>query len=46
MWSDTLERPVKVLVTSHVMKWMDKVGGFDSYLLNTPEQKLKSLKAL
>lgn len=28
------------------MKWMDKVGGFDNYILNTPEQKLKSVKAL
>ena len=28
--------------TTHALRWIDKAGGFDRYILHTPERKLAS----
>jgi hypothetical protein len=35
-----------VNVTTYALRWIDKAGGLDAYLLNTTPQKLMSYKAL
>lgn len=41
-YSDILQRQLKLHVTTYVMRWIDKVGGFDNYILHTKEKKLAS----
>ncbi len=42
LWSDILEERVPLRATTSVLRWVDKAGGLDSYLLNTPARKLQS----
>ncbi len=44
LWSDVLQRFVRINVTSRVLRWMDKVGGLDNYLLKTRDDKIDSIK--
>ena len=38
--SDLLQSSFRLQVTTHAMRCIDKAGGFDSYLLFTPQHKL------
>lgn len=42
LWSDILGRPLRIRATTYVLRWIDKVGGLDNYLLQTPDAKLDS----
>eukprot|EP01116_Phalansterium_solitarium_P024211 TRINITY_DN8806_c0_g1_i2.p2 TRINITY_DN8806_c0_g1~~TRINITY_DN8806_c0_g1_i2.p2 ORF type:complete len:253 (-),score=85.41 TRINITY_DN8806_c0_g1_i2:1701-2459(-) len=42
LYSELLEKPVPLRLTTYVLRWVDKVGGLDNYLLATPERKLQS----
>ena len=42
LWSEGLQEAITFNVTTYALKCIDKAGGLDSYLLNTPESKLKS----
>lgn len=44
LWSDILQRFVRINVTTRVLRWMDKVGGLDNYLLKTRDDKIDSIK--
>ena len=33
--SDVLDRTMKINVTTHTMRCIDKAGGFDAYIMNT-----------
>lgn len=33
---------LKLRMTTAAMRWIDKAGGFDSYIYHTPEKKLAS----
>lgn len=33
---------LKLRVTTAAMRWIDKAGGFDSYIYHTPDRKLAS----
>ena len=37
---------VPMQVTAHALKCIDKVGGLDNYVLNTPVAKMMSLKGM
>ena len=42
LWSYTLGRMVGMNVTTSALRWIDKAGGLDNYLLNTKPAKLAS----
>lgn len=42
LWSDILQRPIDINVTTHALRQIDRVGGVDNYLLHTPSVKLAS----
>ena len=42
--SDSLERRVKLRVSTHGLRWVEHVGGLDNWLLKTADTKL-SLRA-
>jgi len=42
LWSDTLNRMVQFNVTASALRWIDKAGGLDNYLLKTSPKKLDS----
>ena len=37
---------VPMQVTAHALKCIDKAGGLDNYVLNTPVAKMMSLKGM
>ena len=41
-WSEVLRRRVRTRVTASVLRTMDKMGGFDEYILRTRPDKLDS----
>eukprot|EP01134_Creolimax_fragrantissima_P000566 CFRG0566T1 len=41
--SEILDKKITLNVTTYVLRWIDKVGGFDNYILKTPKAKLQSL---
>lgn len=41
-----LDRHIRVAVTTHALRCIDKKGGIDEYLLGIPEKKLDSQKAV
>jgi large subunit ribosomal protein L28 len=45
-YSELLNKSLKLRVTTYAMRWIDKVGGLDNYLLFTKPQKLYSQFAL
>ncbi|XP_065857670.1 large ribosomal subunit protein bL28m [Euphorbia lathyris] len=42
LFSYILDRHIKIQVTTHALRCIDKVGGIDEYLLKTPYQKMNS----
>ena len=40
--SDILGVYLKLRMTTAAMRWIDKAGGFDSYIYHTPDHKLAS----
>ncbi|KAK9818165.1 hypothetical protein WJX72_008080 [[Myrmecia] bisecta] len=42
LYSEALDRMLRLRVTPHALRCIDKAGGLDSYLLNTPDKKLQS----
>lgn len=42
LWSDALERKVRVRLTANVLRTIDQYGGLDNYLLKTPNRKIDS----
>ena len=40
--SEIMARSYTMNVTTAAMRWIDKAGGFDAYLLHTPDRKLAS----
>ena len=41
-YSEILDRTIKLRATTHALRWIDKAGGFDRYILHTPDRKLQS----
>ena len=41
-YSEILERTVSLRATTYALRWIDKAGGFDRYILHTPDRKLAS----
>eukprot|EP00118_Oscarella_pearsei_P000394 m.4852 g.4852 ORF g.4852 m.4852 type:complete len:113 (+) comp11414_c0_seq2:736-1074(+) len=37
-----MAKPYTMNVTTAAMRWIDKAGGFDPYILHTPDKKLAS----
>ncbi|CAL6421821.1 unnamed protein product [Bathycoccus prasinos] len=46
LYSEVLNRMVPMQVTAHALKCIDKAGGLDNYVLNTPVAKMMSLKGM
>ncbi|PSC73390.1 54S ribosomal mitochondrial [Micractinium conductrix] len=46
LYSHVLQRMVQLRVTAAALRDIDKVGGIDAYILNTPDKKLQSDVAL
>lgn len=48
LYSEILDAMVKIPggVSTKALRWIDKVGGLDNYILNTPDHKLQSRFAL
>jgi large subunit ribosomal protein L28 len=46
LYSEVLDRMVPMQVTAHALKCIDKAGGLDNYVLNTPVAKMMSLKGM
>uniref|UniRef100_I2CRI6 Large ribosomal subunit protein bL28c n=1 Tax=Nannochloropsis gaditana (strain CCMP526) TaxID=1093141 RepID=I2CRI6_NANGC len=42
LWSDTLQDMIPFYLTTTTLRMVDKVGGLDNYLLQTPDHKLDS----
>uniref|UniRef100_A0A7N0V4F0 Large ribosomal subunit protein bL28m n=1 Tax=Kalanchoe fedtschenkoi TaxID=63787 RepID=A0A7N0V4F0_KALFE len=42
LFSYILDRQIRVKVTTHALRCMDKAGGFDEYFLKTPYHKMDS----
>jgi large subunit ribosomal protein L28 len=42
LFSDVLGESVRLRVTTHALRCIDKAGGLDAYLLNTRKEKLDS----
>jgi len=41
-YSEILDRSITLRATTHALRWIDKAGGFDRYILHTPDRKLQS----
>ena len=41
-FSTILNTHLKLRMTTAAMRWIDKAGGFDSYIYHTPDRKLAS----
>ena len=41
-YSEIFGMKLQLRVTTAAMRWMDKAGGFDSYIYHTPDKKLAS----
>lgn len=46
LWSETLNKLIKVPVTSRVLKTIDKEGGLDQYLIKEKQARIKELGPL
>jgi large subunit ribosomal protein L28 len=46
LYSETLDEMIPLNVTTNALRWIDKAGGLDEYVLNTPVQKLLSTSGL
>jgi large subunit ribosomal protein L28 len=46
LYSETLDEMIPLNVTTNALRWIDRAGGLDKYVLNTPTQKLKSTSGL
>eukprot|EP01138_Halocafeteria_seosinensis_P009430 gb/GECG01009638.1/.p1 GENE.gb/GECG01009638.1/~~gb/GECG01009638.1/.p1 ORF type:complete len:261 (+),score=31.16 gb/GECG01009638.1/:1-783(+) len=46
LWSENLGQKIPTRATAYSLRWMDKRGGLDNYLINTPDYKLASQEAL
>lgn len=46
LYSEVLDEMVRFRVTTSALRWIDKAGGLDQYLLNTPEKKINSDRGL
>lgn len=44
LWSDLLGRSISLNVTTAALRNIDRLGGLDEYILNTPPSKLASEK--
>ena len=42
LWSEALQRRLRVRVTAHVLRTIDARGGLDNYLLETSDRKIDS----
>ena len=42
LYSEVLDKKIPCHVTTYVLRWIDKVGGLDNYILQTPSRKLQS----
>lgn len=42
LWSDAFGTMLRLRVTTHVLRCIDKEGGLDNYLVNTRDDKLDS----
>lgn len=42
LWSATLQEFLRFHVTTYALRCIDKAGGLDNYLLQTPDKKLQS----
>ena len=41
-FSELLGRAISLRATTHALRWIEKAGGFDRYILHTPDRKLAS----
>ena len=46
LYSEILDQSIRLNVTPFVLRWIDRVGGLDNYLLRTSDAKLASAKAI
>ena len=46
LWSDTLNRGLRINVTTTALRWIDRAGGLDNYLLHTQPHKLASVRGV
>jgi len=46
LYSETLDEMIPLNVTTNALRWIDKAGGLDNYVLNTPPQKLLSTSGM
>eukprot|EP00128_Syssomonas_multiformis_P006898 Colp12_sorted_trinity150504_noHs@16535 len=46
LYSEILNKMIPLKVTAYALRWIDKVGGLDNYILKTSPDKLKSDKAM
>lgn len=42
LYSQILDDLIRIRVSTHAIRCIDKAGGLDEYLLNTPDEKLNS----
>jgi len=42
LFSQILNQRIPIRLTTHALRWIDKAGGLDHYLLTTPARKLQS----
>jgi len=42
LWSELQQRFLKIRLTTYVLRWIDRVGGLDNYLLYTKPRKIAS----
>lgn len=42
LWSEALNRRVRIKVTTHVLRTIDFHGGLDNYLIKTSDKKIDS----
>ena len=42
LWSEALQDFIRFSVTTHALRCIDKAGGLDKYILQTPPEKLNS----
>jgi large subunit ribosomal protein L28 len=42
LYSEILDRHIPFKVTAHALRCIDKAGGLDAYILNTPDKKMGS----
>ena len=46
LYSEALGEMVRLRVTTHALRCVEKAGGLDRYILDTPERKLDSAVAM